>query len=295
METFRPMIMRQFLKGVFALLWLAPLAPGQDSLPHHQLTVTLEPAVNTIVVQDTIQLAEGQSSVGSTFTLADHLEVLNCTPEIVGQAPGEHGTTVYTLGGEGDKDWITLAYRGTYEFGLSDQREEYTRGMRDTRGIVGSEGVYLAGESHWVPGVTDGLILFDVEITAPADWHVISQGQGTSSAEGAPEGKSLARWTTSQGLEQVYLVGGPLKRFEGNSEDTQTLVYLHADEPGLAQKYLGVTGRYIEMYSALLGPYPYGKFALVENFWETGYGMPSFTLLGERIIRMPFILHSSYP
>ena len=31
------------------------------------------------------------------------------------------------------------------------------------------------------------------------------------------------------------------------------------------------------MYNKLLGPYPYTKFALVENFWETGYGMPSFT------------------
>ena len=49
------------------------------------------------------------------------------------------------------------------------------------------------------------------------------------------------------------------------------------------------------MYSEMLGPYPYEKFALVENFWETGYGMPSFTLLGEQIIRFPFILHSSYP
>ncbi|PLX12245.1 MAG: hypothetical protein C0598_06360, partial [Marinilabiliales bacterium] len=44
-----------------------------------------------------------------------------------------------------------------------------------------------------------------------------------------------------------------------------------------------------------IGDYPYTKFALVENFWETGYGMPSFTLLGEKIIRFPFILHSSYP
>src|SRR5712691_12736539 len=49
------------------------------------------------------------------------------------------------------------------------------------------------------------------------------------------------------------------------------------------------------MYRSLLGPYPYSKFALVENFWETGYGMPSFTLLGEQVIRFPFILHSSYP
>jgi hypothetical protein len=33
----------------------------------------------------------------------------------------------------------------------------------------------------------------------------------------------------------------------------------------------------------------------VENFWETGYGMPGFTLLGPRIIRFPWILTSSYP
>jgi aminopeptidase N len=49
------------------------------------------------------------------------------------------------------------------------------------------------------------------------------------------------------------------------------------------------------MYRKLVGPYPFTKFALVENFWETGYGMPSFTLLGEQIIRFPFILNSSYP
>ena len=49
------------------------------------------------------------------------------------------------------------------------------------------------------------------------------------------------------------------------------------------------------MYRSLIGPYPYAKFALVENFWETGYGMPSFTLLGPSVIRFPFILTSSYP
>ena len=49
------------------------------------------------------------------------------------------------------------------------------------------------------------------------------------------------------------------------------------------------------MYRSLIGPYPYGKFALVENFWETGYGMPTFTLLGPEVVRFPFIINSSYP
>ena len=57
-------------------------------------------------------------------------------------------------------------------------------------------------------------------------------------------------------------------------------VYLREPDAALADRYLSATARYIEMYRGLIGPYPYGKFALVENFWETGYGMPSFTLLG---------------
>ena len=73
------------------------------------------------------------------------------------------------------------------------------------------------------------------------------------------------------------------------------MAFLRQPDEQLAQKYLDTTAQYLEMYRKLLGPYPYSKFALVENFWETGYGMPSFTLLGPRVIRFPFILHSSYP
>ncbi|HSG27244.1 MAG TPA: M20/M25/M40 family metallo-hydrolase, partial [Candidatus Krumholzibacterium sp.] len=73
------------------------------------------------------------------------------------------------------------------------------------------------------------------------------------------------------------------------------MAFLRTPDEALANKYLETTGQYIEMYRKIIGEYPFSKFALVENFWETGYGMPSFTLLGEKVIRFPFILHSSYP
>jgi hypothetical protein len=73
------------------------------------------------------------------------------------------------------------------------------------------------------------------------------------------------------------------------------MVFLRTPDEELASKYLNATVRYLAMYEELIGPYPYKKFALVENFWETGFGMASFTLLGPKIIRFPFILHSSYP
>jgi hypothetical protein len=75
----------------------------------------------------------------------------------------------------------------------------------------------------------------------------------------------------------------------------QTYAFLRTADAGMAARYLSATAQYLQMYEGMFGGYPYGKFALVENFWETGYGMPSFTLLGEQIIRFPFILTSSYP
>ena len=71
--------------------------------------------------------------------------------------------------------------------------------------------------------------------------------------------------------------------------------FLRTPDQELADRYLNITSGYLQMYNTLIGDYPYTKFALVENFWETGYGMPSFTLLGEKVIRFPWILFSSYP
>ena len=75
----------------------------------------------------------------------------------------------------------------------------------------------------------------------------------------------------------------------------EALAYLRTPDTNLATKYLDATARYPQLYEPLLGGYAFSKFALVEYFWETGFGMPSFTLLGEQVIRFPFILESSYP
>ncbi len=96
-------------------------------------------------------------------------------------------------------------------------------------------------------------------------------------------------------MDEIYLVGGPLQAWRDSAGAVETLVYLHEKDDATAGKYLAATSQYLEMYRQLIGPYPYRKFALVENFWETGYGMPTFTLLGREIIRFPFIINSSYP
>src|SRR5258707_12636309 len=89
-------------------------------------------------------------------------------------------------------------------------------------------------------------------------------------------------------------MAAPFSEYSRDAGGVKAMAFLRKPDQALADRYLDATAQYLEMYRGLLGPYPYSKFALVENFWETGYGMPSFTLLGEQVIRFPFILHSSY-
>ena len=46
------------------------------------------------------------------------------------------------------------------------------------------------------------------------------------------------------------------------------------------QRYLDATDALSRALRGHAAALPYASFALVENFWETGYGMPGFTLLG---------------
>ncbi|MFN3786560.1 MAG: M1 family metallopeptidase, partial [Thiothrix sp.] len=102
-------------------------------------------------------------------------------------------------------------------------------------------------------------------------------------------------WEETQPQDSLYLIAGRFHVYHEPGKHATAMVYLQHDDPELAQRYLKATHQYLNEYSQLLGTYPYAKFATVESFWETGWGMPSFTLLGSRVIRLPFILHTAFP
>jgi len=272
---------------------------------HHSLQVTLDPPAGRLGVHDALTIPARSGEV--QFLLNAALQITSAEPAVeeipLGDAATFFGINAsrLDLAGQGKVKryrarlpaaggTLRLEYGGPFDFGLADQKEEYTRGFRETAGIVSPEGVYLAGDGFWYPHTDDGLLDFDVDVTLPEGWQVVSQGNGTSRDD-----SGHARWDSHGPMDEIYLVGGPLRVYRDAAGAVETLVYLHDKDDALAAKYLEATAQYLEMYRGLIGPYPYGKFALVENFWETGYGMPSFTLLGPRIIRFPFIITSSYP
>ncbi len=65
------------------------------------------------------------------------------------------------------------------------------------------------------------------------------------------------------------------------------------EDQELAAGYLQAATEYLRYYEQELGPYPYNHYVIVANRLPTGYGMPTFTLLGQMVLRLPFIKDTS--
>jgi hypothetical protein len=253
-------------------------------------------------VEDVVSLPIGDPSWGPAyFVLHSSLEVESLDPDYVveGTDPthGGVGARTYTLrpaaGAWPSNPKPRLRFNGRIHHPLVSEGEEYARSFHRTLGIVGEEGVFLSGTSYWVPKFGKNLVTFQITVIVPEGWNAVSQGRRTLNQ---PEGRSKrVRWTCQDPMDEVYLVAGRFTEYSRPAGEVTAYAFLRTPDPNLAARYLEATAQYLELYGELIGRYPYEKFALVENFWETGYGMPSFTLLGPKVIRLPFILHSSYP
>ena len=188
---------------------------------------------------------------------------------------------------------FVLEYGGTIHHLLESYGKEQARGFKQTPGVISKKGVYLAGNSGWYPRFGKELVTFTLQVELPLKWDAVSQGERTLHTR--KKNTTLVQWEAPQVQEEIYLIAAPFIEYTQPAGRVAAMVFLRKPDEALAGKYLDAAVRYLAMYAELIGPYPYKKFALVENFWETGYGMASFTLLGSRIIRFPFILHSSYP
>ncbi len=181
---------------------------------------------------------------------------------------------------------VTILYRGIIQHPLGKLSQGYADGRNTTPGLISEQGIFLSMSSYWFPVVDGALVSFDMQLDLPDGWAAISQGR---------RGDPPNSWHMAKPQDDIYLIAGKYRVYEKETPVAAAQVYLRSPDPGLAEKYLNATEHYLSLYQKLLGDYPYAKFALVENFWESGYGMPSFTLLGSRVIRLPFIIHTSYP
>ena len=250
---------------------------------HHDLRVKLEPAQAWISVNDTIQLPAA-SADRIEFSLHSGLAVTARNAELKSLGKSSHEPLrYYRLTDLPKSRRVTLEYQGR----IASDKVEDQFGMPEF--VLAQDGVYLDSASAWYPQFkAHPWMTFKLQVEAPSNWEIISQGKRENH-------NSAFHFVMPHPQEEIYLLGGQFKRYQKMQDNIELVVYLREADANLAQNYLQASARYIQFYSDLIGPYPYTKFAVVENRWQTGYGMPSFTLLGSRVIRLPFILHTSLP
>lgn len=188
---------------------------------------------------------------------------------------------------------VIVDYKGTI-FNLpttSEFSREYI--ANQTSGIISEEGTFLSPEAFWYPKGGEQMSLFEVHTKSPAGYETITQG--TRLKHEKKGSKLIIVWQNVQPSDVLFLQGGPYEIQEDMIREVKVYTCFFEGDPELASLYLEKSKEYIAMYCDLLGPYPYDKFAVVENFFETGYGMPSWTLLGRTVVRLPFIPDTSLP
>jgi hypothetical protein len=198
-------------------------------------------------------------------------------------------------GGWGDEPpRISLQWHGTVADSLHPPEKAYDRSFETTTGRIVQRGAFLSGATFWLPWSGPAPFTYQLSVEAPAEWSTILPGDFEGREERGE--RAVMHWASRDPVESVPLVSGPyvIERREHKGVSLETWCYASTPKE-VSEPYLGAAAGAIDRFSERFGPYPYSKFALVENYWQTGWGMPSFTFLGDRVIRLPFIVYTSYP
>ncbi len=277
-----------------------PAATGSVEVLSHDLVVELSPSTHGLVARDRLTIkSDGGDARQLTLTLSSRMTVRR-----VGASDGSGSRPLsYTaMPGESAQDQSaslvielpaplrpggTLVVEVEYE-GVIDDPPQAARHLRfvtpsETSGHIGVQGVYLSAETGWYPDLPGSLATYRVRATVPRGWEVVTHGREVSRE--STGGTLTSTWEVSARTEALTLVANRFVKRQRVWNGIEVATYLFPEDDELAEEYLAATERYLDTYTRLLGPYPFPKFAVVENFFPSGLGMPSFTLLGNRVIR----------
>ncbi len=312
--------MRFLVQIVLLMLLSADAAATTRSLLHHDLDVRIEPETAGLSVIDRVRFAEGSPDDGGLALLL-HRDLAIAEVRL-----GDEVLAVQTLRRWRPRDFfdepdyaelgayhqarqhvvaapvggwpageieLEFHYSGAVYDSLHAPDVAYGRGFESTSGLIDPRGAFLSFETFWVPWTGEGRFQFRLQTTLPEGWHSMSQGRRARHEQS--DGMNTSVWETEAPQELVYLIAGPYTVREREHDGVSLYTYTYADTPeDLCATYLDAAARYLDRYGDRIAPYGFSKWAMVENWWQTGFGMPGFTLLGDRVIRLPFIVDTSY-
>ncbi len=164
----------------------------------------------------------------------------------------------------------------------------WTKAVEDSfANLISDQAIILTSGWHPIPREP---ALFSLNASVPEGFTALSQSdQLTKAKPGEPFVFSF-----SQPLQSLAFVAAPYEkkdRIVRPGLSVHTLFF--SEDRDLADGYLDAAVDYMKRYEELIGEFPYNHYVIAENIMGTGYGFPTFTLLGRQVVRLPFIKETS--
>ncbi|MFW2365710.1 MAG: ChaN family lipoprotein [Desulforhopalus sp.] len=153
--------------------------------------------------------------------------------------------------------------------------------------LISSSGISLT--RHWYP-LPEDPVYFKLTAVLPENFTAVVE------ADHFPLSRSGDSVTAvfSQPTTALHFNAGPyLTDSKKVREGLAVYSMFFAEDRDLANSYLEAAASYLNRYEQEIGPYPYNHYVIVANRLPTGYGMPTYTLLGQMVLRLPFIKDTS--
>lgn len=164
----------------------------------------------------------------------------------------------------------------------------YTRTIKkDFDNLISPEGISLT--SNWYP-LPEQSMRFHVTAALPNNFSAIMEADSFPLKQ---QGNTVSA-SFSKPVTNIHFTAGPYSIKKQKVRDG-LFVYsmFFKEDKDLAKGYLQAATNYLHRYEKEIGPYPYNHYVIVANRLPTGYGMPTFTLLGQMVLRLPFIKETS--
>ncbi len=186
---------------------------------------------------------------------------------------------------------FSIKYSAEFFEDVSKMRFSRERVGGEVSGTISEQGAYLSPAAYYYPVGDESLVSFKLTADIPEAWESVSDGNRLSSE--VRDGRKVQTWGNPFKSDGCMFMAAPYVIKSTMVDSVEVWCYFFEADTGLFDQYLPATADYIQMYSELIGPYPFERFTVAENFFSTGYGMPAWTLLGQRVLQMPWIVKTS--
>jgi hypothetical protein len=266
---------------------------GAERSAHHDLSIELNPLEKKLSAVDEITIEKSRTD-RLEFKLTRRAEILEVT--VNGQSRKidfkDGQLSVHLAGTEKDqKIRLTISYQAVFDDPVPVRPLNADNPGFGVSATISEQGSFLLAGSGWYPEWMGGRSHYTLKVIAPEGMIAVTAGQ--SKGQINENGKTQSSWLIRDPVEGLSLSVGPYIVREKKVGTITAATYFFADTDHLANAYLEATADYLDLYQNLFGLYPFEKFAVVENFFPTGFGFPSYTLIGGSVLRLPFIIHTS--